>query len=63
MPKAKPLGQRIKKAREAAGLTRREFVRMVPKLKGEGDLLQLEVHGKHVASHELIKVIKKALKM
>ena len=59
----KSLGQQIKETREAANLTRRELVAIVPELKGEGDLLQLENNDKHVASYAKIEAVKAALKM
>ena len=58
-----PLGQRIREAREAAGLARREVVAMVPALKGDGDLLQLENNGKHCDSHAIVEAVMAALKM
>ena len=63
MKKKTPLGQRIREAREAAGLTRRAVVEAVPELKGEMDLYHLETGGKHVASHELVAAVMARLGM
>jgi len=58
-----PTSKDIRAAREGKGLRRREVVAMVPELKGESDLLEMENDGKHLDSHARVEAVKAALGM
>ena len=57
-----PLNERIREARKAKGLVRREVYAMVPELR-EMDLYYLEKYGKHIRSHALVEAVLAALGM